>query len=400
MKTVITPIGTSLITNYIDEFLAEKEDRDINEKVREIYNDICNNENIEKDDLNSIENNLEVYLKDYPNSCAERKSIEEIKRVENDIKIILIISETQISKYLGEIFKNYFGENCETKEIEGLQIDDKERFENEGLHNFIEFFKTLNKKELIFNITAGYKVFIPYLTIIGQIYSISIKYIFENSNSLISIPELPTGFDDEMADLYLPYLYKDGLKLLKSNNDIKDELERYGFITLNNTKISITPLGELFRDYMHYKKTYLGIIIEFLISDLFIKNGQFPKKGETYLYNENNKEKIGEIDLILEKDDEIEFFEIKSLGAYKERQLKRHIDFIDNYHTTKRKTLTIFFYLLDEKLLRPKKSSFKKIKEENENVNFRVKYIKVKPKKFQNFVREFKDKEIKEFNYE
>jgi len=203
-----------------------------------------------------------------------------------------------------------------------------------------------------------------------------------------------------VADLYLPYLYKDGLKLLKSNNDIKDELERYGFITLNNTKISITPLGELFRDYMHYKKTYLGIIIEFLISDLFIKNGQFPKKGETYLYNENNKEKIGEIDLILEKDDEIEFFEIKSLGAYKERQLKRHIDFIDNYHTTKRKTLTIFFYLLDEKLLRPKKSSFKKIKEENENVNFRVKYIKVKPKKFQNFVREFKDKEIKEFNYE
>jgi len=400
MKTVVTPIGTSLITNYIDEFLAEKENRDINENVRAVYNDIRNNKNIEKDDLDSIENNLEVYLKDYSNSCAERKSIEAIKRVENDIKIILIISETQISKYLGKIFKNYFGENCEIKEIEGLQIDDKERFENKGLHNFIEFFKTLDKKNLIFNITAGYKAFIPYLTIIGQIYSIPIKYIFENSDSLISIPELPTGFDDEVADLYLPYLYKDGLKLLKSNNDIKDELERYGFITLNNTKISITPLGELFRNYMHYKKTYLGIIIEFLISDLFIKNGQFPKKGEIYYYNENNEEKIGEIDLILEKDDEIEFFEIKSLNAYKERQLKRHINFIDNYDTTKRKTLTIFFYLLDEKLLRAKKSSFKKIKEENENINFKVKYIKVKPKKFQNFVREFKDKEIKEFNYE
>ena len=400
MKIVITPIGTSLLSNYIDEFLAKKDSREINQTIKEVYNDVRDKQRIEQDDLDDIKNDLQEYLENYLNSCAEKTSIKKIKQEFNDnIKTILIVSETQISNFLGEIFKEYFGENCEIKEIKGLQIEDKHRFENEGLYNFIEFFKTLNKKELIFNITAGYKAFIPYLTIIGQIYNIPIKYIFEESDNLISIPQLPIGFDDKIADLYLPYLDKDGLKLLNSNNDIKNKLEEYGFIK-DNIKISLTPLGELFKSYMEYKKTYLGIIIEFLITNLFIKNNKFPKKGETYNYTENNQDKIGEIDLIIENDNEIEFFEIKSLGAYKQKQLKRHIEFIDNDNSSKSKTLTILFYLLDIQLLNSKKPSFKQIKQYNENIDFKVKYIEIEPNKFQNFVREFENRQIKEFNYE
>ena len=400
MKRVITPIGTSLISNYIDDFLAEKDGREINQTIKEVYNDVRDKQRIEQDDLDDIKNDLQEYLENYSNSCAEKVSIEKIKEEFNNIEITLIVSETQISNFLGEILKEYFGENCKIQEIKGLQIEDKNRFENEGLHNFIEFFKSLNNKnELIFNITAGYKAFIPYLTIIGQIYNIPIKYIFEESDSLISIPQLPIGFDDKVADLYLPYLDKDGLKLLSSNNDIKNKLEEYGFIN-NNIKISLTPLGELFKSYMEYKKTYLGIIVEFLIINLFIKNSKFPKKGETYNYIENNQEKIGEIDLIIENDNEIEFFEIKSLGAYKQKQLKRHIEFIDNYNSSKKKILTILFYLLDMQLLNSKKPSFKQIKQYNENIDFKVKYIEIEPNKFQNFIREFENKQIKEFNYE
>jgi len=45
MKTVITPIGTSLISNYVDDFLAEKESREINQDIRAVYNDTRNKSN-------------------------------------------------------------------------------------------------------------------------------------------------------------------------------------------------------------------------------------------------------------------------------------------------------------------------------------------------------------------
>lgn len=397
MKTVITPIGTSLISNYVDDFLAEKESREINQYVKEVYND-TRNKAIEDSDLNAIKDDLTNYLKDYNNSCAERKSIEEIKKEYGDIKIILIVSETQISKFLGEICKVYFGENCEIKEIIGLQIDNKERFENEGLHNFIEFFKTLNKKELIFNITAGYKAFIPYLTIIGQIYTIPIKYIFEESDSLISIPELPIGFDDKVADLYLPYLNNFLLEKLNLSESIKSKLIQYGFIKGKK----LTVLGELFRDYMNHKPSYLGDLMEYLLLGIYIKDKTINiEKSKKYSINGKNG-KNGDVDLIIAKDDEVEFIEVKSFAqfkTFKDKQLDKYVNYISQKYTKKSKTISVLFYLLDNKLLKEFLEDFRTIKSDltSNNIAFKVKYIEITPENFQNFVREFENRKIQEF---
>jgi len=404
MKVIITPIGTSLITNYIDEFKAENDNREVNEDIKSIYNDIRNKENIEESDLEDIKGDLKEYLENYSNSCAERTSIDKIKEnlikdcitnIENnlndyskkcidsstshyldivntniikqelkkDIKIIFIASDTKISKFLAEIFREFYS-NSEIESIVGLQTEDKDKFEKEGLKNFIEFFKSLKSKELIFNITAGYKAFIPYLTIIGQLYNIPIKYIFEDSDKLISIPQLPIGFDEKFADLYLPYLLKDNLQLLKlsENLEVKNKLLKDKLIEINENKITLTFIGRFVRDELNYKGTYFGIIIEYLIQNLFIKQNKLPKKGKKYSYIENGREKTGEIDLVIETERDIKYFEIKSISKYKEKQINRHIkEFVSKENTSKKKTLILLLYILNKSLLSKKKQAFQRI---------------------------------------
>jgi len=396
MKTVIMPIGTSLITNYVDEFLAEKEGREIeNEKVREVYNDIRDNAKIEESDLKDIKEDLKNYLKNYENSCAEKTSI---RKLGTDIKIILIVSDTKISKFLGEeIFKEYF-ENCEIKCIEGLQIEDKEKFEKDGLHNFVEFFKELKPKDIIFNITAGYKAFIPYLTIIGQLYNIPIRYIFEDSQELISIPQLPIGFDDKIADLYLPYLNNFILEKTQTPQKVKLELEKYGFIKDNK----LTVFGELFKNYMNHKASSLGDLMEYLLLGIYIKEKDISlEKSRKYTIDG----KKGDIDLIIKKENSIEFIEVKSFGQFvkfKNEQLTKYLHYILQEYQNSDKKITILFYILNKNLLEEYIDDFKIIKSElsDKKVTFSIKYIEVRPENFINFIREFDKKEIKEFNYE
>ena len=401
MKKVITTVGTSLFTNYNDTN---------NEELNKNIKDKTYNEFIDwKEEIEKIEEDLLPFAKE-KNSCAELTSIMKLQEKYEDIEVYLIATDTIESVVVCEVLKEVLEEKnitviFEAKKdtIRKLQIKDNKDFE-EGLKNLIaKFHKISNKKynDIILNITGGYKVIIPYLTMIGEILEIPIYYIFENSNELILVPQLPIGFDDKVADLYLPYLDKESLSLINMNQEVKEKLQSYSFINANN-KITLTPLGELFRDYMSYKKTYLGVIIEFLIADLFMNQGMKPIKGKTYYYIENNDNRVGEIDLVVEKENEIEYFEIKSLGAYKEKQLKRHIEnFIVKDTTSKEKILTILFYLLEENFLNKKKATFKNIEKiaTDKNIDFKVKYIVIQPDNFQEFVRKFKQNEIKDFNY-
>lgn len=403
MKKIITTVGTSLLKNYLENNSDIATNyQSIKDKSYSAYDD-------EKRRIKKIKEKLLPFTKN-ANSCAELTSIMKLKEKYKDIEIYLIATDTIESVLICEVLKEVLEEKnisvvfeAEKNTIRKLQIKDNSGFEI-GLKNLIaKFHEISNNKydDVVLNITGGYKVIIPYLTMIGEILEIPIYYIFENSNELILVPQLPIGFDDKIADLYLSYLDKESLVLINKNQEVKEKLQSYGFINANK-KVTLTPLGELFRDYMNYKKTYLGVIIEFLIADLFMVQGINPEKGKTYTYVEANEERTGEIDLIIEKENEIEFFEIKSLGAYKEKQLKRHIEeLIVKDTTSKKRVLTILFYLLEENFLNKKKATFKNINKiaTDNNIEFRVKYIVIQPDNFQEFVRKFKENEIKDFNY-
>lgn len=69
------------------------------------------------------------------------------------------------------------------------------------MHNLIKRVEEISEgyyKNVLFNISGGYKVTIPYLTVMAQINSCDMYYIFEEHDELIKIPSVPIVIDDEI----------------------------------------------------------------------------------------------------------------------------------------------------------------------------------------------------------
>lgn len=134
--------------------------------------------------------------------------------------VVFLPSETNHSLFCACCLRKYIEEKEPLKskisdvkiiKIEGLQTKDTKKFEEKAILNLSEILKeeieTGHKKDynVVLNITGGYKGVIPYLTLFGMLYQegeedgkekrISIKYLYEDSKELITLPNLPVAFD-------------------------------------------------------------------------------------------------------------------------------------------------------------------------------------------------------------
>lgn len=206
MKKIITMIGTSIFENYFNK------NKDITN--RDYYNRIkdkrAKERQDEKDREKYLRNGIEKWIKeekDKKNISAEIKSIIKLKEELNDkFEIYLLSSDTILSELAGEIIKNIIPQilddikELKIKTIEGLQIWDRNEFEK-GMERLITEIYSIAKEywdDVIINITGGYKATIPYLTILAQINNCPIYYIFEDTDALIKIPNIP--FSKEWFD--------------------------------------------------------------------------------------------------------------------------------------------------------------------------------------------------------
>ncbi len=397
MKIVITPVGTSLISNYTND------DKDIYNLVKSILTEEKFSI-LSSDERSQIQDYLGAFLKNSLHSCAERTSLDAIKEeLAHKISIIFLLSDTHIADFLGEIFTSYFS-NSQLKKIDGLQTDSKEDFENKGLSNFMTFFDAQEKRNLIFNITTGYKAFTQYLTIVGQIYHIPVKYIFERSNELMTIPELPIGFDDQVADLYFPYLNDLILNQVTITPQIETELLKYGLVKRGEKDLVLTVFGKLFKNAINHRASSFGDLIEHLLLSIYIQDQTLNvKKSCPYTLKDG---KTGDIDLLLTSNDgkKIELIEVKSFGQFEKfdkNQLPKYIQYANEKYSDKSKTITILFYLLESTLLDRHKEKFNEISQkcQNEKIEFKVNYIEIQPENFPNFLRKFEQKKIASFSF-
>jgi len=146
----------------------------------------------------------------------------------SDNEVILLYSDTPegevVSEHLKILIKNIFNiQNIVKKRIIGLKTSknyDIKRFEDKNLSSddvlkllkdlsidnefgfnylletFSNIIKNNNDRELVVNITGGYKGTIPFLSNMATIYqNIRVIYLYENSMSIIEIPKLPLSFD-------------------------------------------------------------------------------------------------------------------------------------------------------------------------------------------------------------
>ncbi|MBD2194838.1 MULTISPECIES: putative CRISPR-associated protein [Calothrix] len=213
---VISTVGTSLLTNEIDERKDPKTwILDLNKTAN------WNQEKIEKSsDYSHVFSKIIRPLRSRVENKLNNNNILEIREMSAELNGIYGLYDEQLSKgnqdihYLiatdtaqgqatAEIVQNFLrakGININIFTPKGFSTDNNESFNNgiDELLNWIE--DTIpgyqdSGYEIYFNLVGGFKAIQGFANTIGMFYADKIIYIFEGSNEIITIPRLPIKID-------------------------------------------------------------------------------------------------------------------------------------------------------------------------------------------------------------
>jgi putative CRISPR-associated protein (TIGR02619 family) len=299
MKHIITIVGTSLFTNYMQPEVGrilDKKYNDISDYL-ERYGNYPADGLIDKkkaQEMNSPRNKIEETIKkkwltgiervrrdgqwewktanngsSNVDASAEITSIRKIiDDLKEDIEVHLITTDTVssviaagiIAGFLLEIIPGikvyyqqgiYEGGEKAGSVIADLQVTDRDKFARDGLRRLVDkvdwLVASLGRENLAINITGGYKAVIPYLTILAQIYNLPIYYVFEDTDSLLKIPHIPVDVDWNIFNKYT-----DEFNILDKEGIVNSNQFNYQFITecascldLAGNDIALGPMGQI-----------------------------------------------------------------------------------------------------------------------------------------------------------
>ncbi len=138
---------------------------------------------------------------------AETHSLAKLKVSESD-EVVLLHSETLdgqlCAEAVKEVLENELGLRPRLVKIEGLQVNNGERFRKVGIQKLFEVLTEETKgwlenpeQKAILNATGGFKSVVPYVTLFGLLHRLEVVYIFEWSSELLRLPPVPVNFDYE-----------------------------------------------------------------------------------------------------------------------------------------------------------------------------------------------------------
>jgi putative CRISPR-associated protein (TIGR02619 family) len=260
MKKIITTVGTSLFSNAIRKKIDIKENFFA---VEDKSSSDWVNYQIRIKDVKDIILKSDFFKKE--SASAEIQSILKIvNEIKEDVIIHLIATDTILSRLAAEIIKEFdftsfqntysieIKLNPETDVIKGLQVKDRKKFEKEGLVNLLNRIEQLSESywnNIVFNITGGYKALIPYMTILGQIRSVSSYYTFQDDKDLdfelIKIPQLPLSLNEDLFVKFSSDFEKLKKEEIGNSNEYRYEFlnECSSLLEVNDNMIVLNPLG-------------------------------------------------------------------------------------------------------------------------------------------------------------
>lgn len=273
---IICTVGTSTLEKIKDKDLSWEKYRQVDNDVwyrnHEVLQGICQNYTEERReikgsniDTETIEEDIQYHIDEVSklmiNKASEKpwkdweantwrvmpaevgstlRIIEKHNLNPENVEVLLTLSDTGESYASGIIIKNLlqsFGFNVSYQVIEGFQMLDIDWFSKKGLPVFIEtVVNNLSNGLQIFNITGGYKNFIPLVTHIASFHGKDMYYVFEESvcenRGLLKIPKIPTlnrlfKTNDEAADTLLYILNEVDSASYKSIDKIEDSIRRF-----------------------------------------------------------------------------------------------------------------------------------------------------------------------------
>jgi len=274
MKKIITTVGTSLFSNYMNDQVKNYYGHNyasIEGAFEKTKN--ANATDIYLDDflpyIKSIQEKIEDYWFEYPDdvpnllASAEIASILKIVEEEPDetFEVHFIATDTLQSVLAAEMITNWFEKyKAVSKQIKGvlfqyaptgfdhqklsdyvvkdLQVSKQENYEK-GVMNLLDLLNRITEKDTLLNITGGYKAIVPVVTIWAQIKKLTIKYLFDESElktegQPLSLNNLPMNLDWVVVEALKPILKNYILekmnplaKLVKDSKKVKFQKNRY-----------------------------------------------------------------------------------------------------------------------------------------------------------------------------
>ncbi|KTE90031.1 hypothetical protein AT727_08875 [Desulfitobacterium hafniense] len=217
MMRVMTMVGASIFTNYIKE-----KPGDIDAHFKQIENSLNWQWDDQLERIKPLKDVLSSWVKKNNTASAEIKSILKIqKEVHDNILVQLVATDTILSRLAAEIIRDELQgkiiNNCqisvifdpENDVIKNLQIRNRKLFEKEGVSRLARYLDAQGfGNGDLFNITGGYKALIPYLSIIGMLKNIPLYYIFEDTDELIKIPQMPVDINWGLFEKYVDIFEK------------------------------------------------------------------------------------------------------------------------------------------------------------------------------------------------
>jgi putative CRISPR-associated protein (TIGR02619 family) len=404
MAKIITTVGTSIISNFVNGIEGKFDSsKSIKMELKNIEKKPYSYLTKLSDEIQKIKSELLPFLQKHKeDASAEINSINKIISTKlNEPSTVYLICTDSVESYLcAELIKESNLTNSEIEYniivIDDLQVFDFNKYKT-GLVNLVtqlynivtkekNGYRTIDTKvKTTFNITGGFKGVIPYLTLMGQLLKLPLYYIFENTEELIEIPQLPIQFDWAFTEKYYFALCYD------RTEQEKDELKKIGFIGSDG---SYTGLGFLFKviteDNYQKSSKAVGYLVELKLYEYYtqLRSNSFPYviHSDETLNPENQKLKGGETDLVLSKkspklENESIIFEVKSIFELRSSkiivQLEKKLELL-KIKNIKPSEFVFFFYSLslDFNAFSNKNEFINKIKELENILNTKAPELK------------------------
>jgi len=194
-KLILVTVGTSAL-GKLDEQEQKNLPKPFPKKGEKAYNELKSKL------LDVLMINIERYFagEETKKLSAEISSLlvmsktERIGKIDSKDKIVLFASDTDDGILCAEanieVIKSYIAPNIEIKKIEGLQVNDPDRFVKSGLVNLQRAINRYSHSpmDVYLNVTGGFKGVLPYVAPLAWENRMTIVYLFELSKDIIIIP--------------------------------------------------------------------------------------------------------------------------------------------------------------------------------------------------------------------
>jgi len=263
MRTVISTVGTSLITNY--------------KKQKETG-------------AGYLPNRAELfyYLQHASVDAASAETNSLSRIVQRDDRLIFLHSHTEEGTLCAEVLKSFYEKkdfDCAVFAIQDLTYKES-RFKMRGLRALVGKMVELIREEkrkgrmVIINATGGFKAEIAYAVLVGLLFDVPVYYIHEAFKEIIEMPPSPITWDMGLLAEHEDFFQwlNDDLRTETEVNERMNSLpqELRLLITEEDGYAMLTPAGEAFYE------AYRSYLEQLTYNDLFLSSAAQEKivKGE------------------------------------------------------------------------------------------------------------------------